>query len=150
MLHIGKSTYTGYYFGGLIDEVRISATALYSANFAAGLGGPRGLWKFDGQTANDLSGNGNHGTLQSGATYSTSVPSQSAHKGQCQSLVAIQRSTRTVSSIQQQRLFDPDGTIASYHWNFGDGTSSNSSNPVTLIRLPVSTRRHSQLLTTLV
>ena len=32
-LNIGKSTYTTYYFGGLIDEVRISAAALYSANF---------------------------------------------------------------------------------------------------------------------
>ena len=78
VLHIGKSTYTGYYFGGLIDEIRISAAALYSANFAPGLGpanNTRGLWKFDGQTPNDSSGNGNHGTLQSGATYSSNVPS---------------------------------------------------------------------------
>src|SRR5262249_47170365 len=77
-LNIGKSTYTTYYFGGLIDDVRISAAALYSANFTPGLGpgsNVRGLWKFDGQTTNDSSGNGNHGMLQSGATYSTDVPS---------------------------------------------------------------------------
>src|SRR5262249_25422998 len=80
-LNIGKSTYTSYYFGGLIDDVRISAAALYSGNFTPGLGpgsNVRGLWRFDGQTATDSSGNGNHGTLQGGATYSTSVPSQGA------------------------------------------------------------------------
>ena len=79
-LNIGKSTYTTYYFGGLIDEVRISAAALYRANFTPGLGpgsNTRALWKFNGQTTNDFSGNGNNGTLQSGATYSTSVPSTS-------------------------------------------------------------------------
>src|SRR5262245_25607281 len=76
-LYIGKSTYTTYYFGGLIDEVRVSAAALYSANFTPGLGpgsNVKGLWKFDGQTPNDSSGNGNNGVLQSGATYSTTVP----------------------------------------------------------------------------
>src|SRR5688572_13280436 len=77
-LNIGKSTYTTYYFGGLIDEVRLSAAALYSSNFTPGLGpgsNTRALWKFDGQTTNDSSGNANHGTLQNGATYSTDVPS---------------------------------------------------------------------------
>jgi hypothetical protein len=66
-----------YYFNGLIDEVRVSAAALYTSNFTAGLGpgsNVRGLWKFDGQTTNDFSGNGNYGTLQGGATYSTDVP----------------------------------------------------------------------------
>ncbi len=79
-LNIGKSTYTSYYFGGLIDEVRISAVALYSSNFAPGLGpasNTRALWRFDGQTTNDTSGTGNHGTLQSGAVYSTDVPATS-------------------------------------------------------------------------
>ncbi|HEX5874779.1 MAG TPA: LamG-like jellyroll fold domain-containing protein, partial [Pyrinomonadaceae bacterium] len=79
-LKIGLNTGGTYYFGGLIDEVRISAAALYSSNFSPGLGPAnqtRAYWKFDGQTANDFSGNGNHGTLQGGATYSTNVPAVS-------------------------------------------------------------------------
>jgi hypothetical protein len=76
---IGRFSYPyhPYYFGGLLDEVRVSAAALYTSNFTPGLGpssAVRGLWKFDGQTANDFSGNGNHGTLQNGASYSTVVP----------------------------------------------------------------------------
>src|ERR1044072_6224627 len=79
-LNIGKSSYTTYYFGGLIDEVRISAAALYSSNFTPGLGpasNTRALLRFDGQTTSDSSGNGNPGTVQNSATYSTSVPSPS-------------------------------------------------------------------------
>ncbi len=80
-LRIGRNNYlyTPIYFGGLIDEVRISSGALYSSNFtpAASLtasGSTKGLWKFDGQTASDSSTNGNNGTLNGGATYSTDVP----------------------------------------------------------------------------
>lgn len=132
-LNIGKSTYTTYYFGGLIDDVRISAAALYSSNFTPGLGlanQTRAFWKFDGQTANDSSGNGNHGTLQSGATYSLSVPPQGstqrpipAANGPYSALLpqAVQFSSSGSS--------DPNGTIVSYHWNFGDGTSANTANP---------------------
>src|SRR5436190_5882141 len=66
-------------FNGLIDEVRISAGAVYTVNFTpqgcltAGAQ-TKGLWKFDGQTTADSSGNGNTGSLQGGATYSTDVP----------------------------------------------------------------------------
>ncbi len=81
-LRIGRNNYlyTPIYFNGLIDEVRISTGALYSSNFtpAASLtasGSTKGLWKFDGQTATDSSANGNNGTLNGGATYSTDVPS---------------------------------------------------------------------------
>ena len=66
-------------FNGLVDEVRVSSGAVYSVNFtpqgclSAGAQ-TKGLWKFDGQTTNDSSGNGNTGSLQGGATYSTDVP----------------------------------------------------------------------------
>jgi concanavalin A-like lectin/glucanase superfamily protein len=70
--YIGRNSYvySPYYFGGLIDEVRICAAALYTNNFTPGLGSGsnvRGLWKFDGQTVNDSSSNGNNGTIEGGA-----------------------------------------------------------------------------------
>jgi RHS repeat-associated protein len=81
-LLIGESRYPyGHsYFNGLIDEVRISNAAVYTANFTpqthlTASGSTKGLWKFDGSTPNDSSGNGNNGTLNGGATYSTDVPS---------------------------------------------------------------------------
>jgi len=131
-LNIGNSTYTTYYFGGLIDEVRLSAAALYSSNFSPGLGpasNTRALWRFDGQTTNDTSGNGNHGTLQN-ASYASDVPSISGS----------QRPVPVVGGPYTGQLgqainfssggsFDPDGAISSYHWNFGDGTSTNTQNP---------------------
>ena len=59
----------GAKFNGLIDEVRITAGVVYTVGFAppvdlAAITGTRGLWKFDGQTTSDSSGNGNGGTLQ--------------------------------------------------------------------------------------
>jgi YD repeat-containing protein len=80
-LRIGKNNYLygPLYFNGLIDEVRISTGALYSSNFTpAGTltasSSTKGLWKFDGQTTNDSSANGNNGSLNGGATYSNDVP----------------------------------------------------------------------------
>ena len=132
-LHIGRSTYTTYYFGGLIDEVRISAAALYSSNFTPGLGpgsNVRGLWNFNGQSTNDSSGNSNHGTLQGGATYSTNVPSQSGPQRPV-SVAGGPYNGQLSQALQFSSTgsFDPDGTIVSCHWNFGDGTSANSANP---------------------
>ena len=66
-------------FSGLIDEARVSTGAVYTANFTTqgcltASAQTKGLWKFDGQTAADSSGNGNTGSLQGGAIYSTTVP----------------------------------------------------------------------------
>ncbi|HZH29256.1 MAG TPA: matrixin family metalloprotease [Pyrinomonadaceae bacterium] len=68
-------------FNGLIDEARVSAAALYNANFnVAGVhelvpvASTRGYWKFDNQTVKDSSGYANHGFLVGGAGYSTDVP----------------------------------------------------------------------------
>ncbi|MEK6302973.1 MAG: LamG-like jellyroll fold domain-containing protein [Acidobacteriota bacterium] len=65
-------------FNGLIDEVRITAGVVYTGGFVpavdlTAITGTRGLWKFDGQTTSDSSGNNNVGTLQGSATYSTEV-----------------------------------------------------------------------------
>lgn len=66
-------------FNGLIDEARVSAAALYTSNFPTQphltvATGTKGLWKFDDRTANDTSGNANHGSLLNGADFSTVVP----------------------------------------------------------------------------
>src|SRR5438309_440173 len=59
-------------FDGKIDEVRVSAAALYTANFVpemqpAVVTGTVGLWNFNSGTANDSSGYGNNGSLTVGA-----------------------------------------------------------------------------------
>jgi hypothetical protein len=79
-LKIGRrSSSTNYPFNGLIDEVRVSSAALYTANFTpqdslTSSSSTKGLWKFNDQTASDSSGNGNNGTLQGGASFSVDVP----------------------------------------------------------------------------
>ena len=142
VLRIGKAGHTpnapplylpSYAFAGLIDEARVSAAALYTSNFTPGLGpgsNVRGLWKFDGQTTNDFSGNGNNGSLQNGAAYSTDVPAT----GGPQRPVAVPGgpyNSQLGQAVQfsSSGSFDPDGTIASYYWNFGDSSSSSTANP---------------------
>ncbi len=78
-LAIGAAPDGGRKFGGLIDEVRVTASALYSANFTperrlGNTTNTKGLWKFDNQTANDSSGNGNNGSLIGGPTFSLDQP----------------------------------------------------------------------------
>ena len=83
---IGSVEGQGDIFNGLIDEVRISNTARYAANYAVPAtpfttdANTLGLWHLDegtGTTAVDASGNAN-GTLADGPTWSTDSPINSA------------------------------------------------------------------------
>jgi YD repeat-containing protein len=78
-LFVGSGNWGGGRINGLIDEARLTASALYNSSFVpethltAGAN-TRGLWKFDDQTASDSSGNYNYGTLMGGTAFSTDVP----------------------------------------------------------------------------
>ena len=69
-----------YFFGGLIDEVRVTAGVRYASSFipdlsqAADGSDTRGLWNFNTQTAHDSSGNNNHGTFVGSAYCSATCP----------------------------------------------------------------------------
>jgi hypothetical protein len=77
-------TYQGqmyFPFNGLIDEVKITSAALYNAPFTPQPHLPlsadtKGLWRFDDQTINDASGNGNQGTVNGGLSFSTTAPTR--------------------------------------------------------------------------
>lgn len=82
-LSIGADPYAGIIydrFNGLIDEVRVSAGTAYTTDFGpqAHLSAPSGsgLWKFDGDTVEDFSGNSHTGSMEGSPapTYSTDVP----------------------------------------------------------------------------
>jgi YD repeat-containing protein len=116
-------------FNGLIDEVRITANAVYSANFVpsgdlTAISGTRGLWKFDGQTTADSSGNSNDGSLVGSATYSTDAPNKpptvslSAPTGGA-TFTAPASITVTASAA------DSDGTVSRV--DFYQGTTSIGS-----------------------
>jgi len=77
---IGAYVLNYFWFDGVIDEVRISRIARYSASFSVPTGpyttdsNTVGLWHFDegtGTTTADASGNGNNGTLYNGPVWVT-------------------------------------------------------------------------------
>src|ERR1041384_2131815 len=118
---IGKSSFLYYpnYFNGRIDEVRVSNAAVYSSNFTPSAhlnvtASTKGLWKFDGQTANDWSNSGANGTLQGSATYSTDVP-VGANTAPTISLNDPQNNTSFAAGanvVIDASASDSDGTIA--------------------------------------
>ena len=70
---------SGYYFNGLIDQVRIYNYARTPAQIAYDYnkGAPVGHWKLDecqGTAIHDSSGNNNHGTLSIGASGTQTTP----------------------------------------------------------------------------
>jgi len=111
-VYLGRFSYSlnPYYFNGLIDEARVSNAALYTSNFTpanslTASGSTKGLWKFNGQTTNDSSGNSNNGTLQGGAGYSGSVPGGGGSVLQLQWLVSDHLGT-------PRMIFDQSGSLA--------------------------------------
>lgn len=84
-LLIGRSQDGSGFFNGLIDEVRVTAAAVYSGSSfttqhrVTGVVVTRGLWRFDVSSGlpNDLGldcAQVNNGSVVGGATYSTDVP----------------------------------------------------------------------------
>jgi hypothetical protein len=80
---IGSAEEHQDYFGGVIDEVRVSRVARYSASFARPTAPfvadaeTVGLWHLDegqGLQAQDSSGNARHGALINGPAWSQNVP----------------------------------------------------------------------------
>ena len=85
-LLIGRSQDGSGFFNGLIDEVRVTAAAVYSGSSfttqhrVTGVVLTRGLWRFDNWRSDDTSRLGwdcaqvNNGSVVGGATSSTDVP----------------------------------------------------------------------------
>ncbi|MEK6320885.1 MAG: S8 family serine peptidase [Acidobacteriota bacterium] len=77
-LKIGVSPEGTYFLNGLIDEARVTARAIYTANFTAqhkltGVLDTKGLWRFDRRNAKDCADIHN-GSLVGEASFSTTVP----------------------------------------------------------------------------
>lgn len=131
-----------------------SGTTPLTVNFSsAGSSDPDGSivaynWNFGDGTANSSSANPSHvynsaGTFtatltvtdNSGLTGTSSVSITASQPASNQAPVAVAGANVTSGSapltvnFSSQGSYDPDGTIANYSWNFGDGTSSNQANP---------------------
>src|ERR1051325_3748321 len=140
---IGKSSFLYYpnYFNGRIDEVRVSNAAIYSSNFTpsahlTATSTTKGLWKFDGQTANDWSNSGANGSLQGSATSSTDMPVV-ANTAPTISLNDPQNNTSFAAGanvVIDASAADSDGTIAQVEFFQGSTLlGSDSTAPYTFV-----------------
>ena len=78
-LFVGSGNWGGGRINGKIDEVRLTAAALYNANFTPATklmsgANTRGLWKFDGVIDQDSSGNSNLGLVRGSPLLSSDTP----------------------------------------------------------------------------
>jgi hypothetical protein len=120
-------------FNGLIDEVRITASALYTGQSftverqLTAVAGTRALWKFDGQSTSDASGNGNTGTLVSGAGFSADVPT-SACVSPVASAPTLQSDTVWVEDAPPAgAIVDGNWGAASWRWDTRQKASGTQS-----------------------
>lgn len=129
-LSIGASPSQGVtYFpwNGLIDEVKITASVLYSSNFTPQphltlSTGTKALWKFDDQTINDMSGNGNQGTVNGGLSFSETVPATTQGNVVWTSLSASATAIGSSLSKQTSAAYGFDaGAISTRAIASGDG-----------------------------
>ncbi len=130
-------------FTGNIDEVRVTADAVYQSNFdtqlqpsLAAIPNCRGLWKFDNQDGTDSSvGNNNRAPVfEGGPSFSTDVPGGGTAPPNQPPVARVNGpysgapgATITFSSAGSA---DPEGSPLTFDWDFGDSTvHSTLANP---------------------
>jgi len=113
------------FFTGTIDEVRIWDYARTQEEIQTAMNitlqgnesGLVGYWNFDDGTANDLTINGNNGTLMGDAQIRIAEFTVTPRGGFPPLDVQFIPVTR-------------ESSITSYNWDFGDGTTSDEPNPI--------------------
>jgi PKD repeat protein len=72
-------------------------------------------------------------TISSGSTKYSNSPSNSQITSNKEPIAMMNAPNtgiiNTIINFNSEGSYDPDGTIVSYHWDFGDGETSSESNP---------------------